>query len=915
VIVVWLLILSSVYCEICMNGGKYDTKIKKCVCLNGWGGNLCSLCNTDSVCGIIDGKNGTCIENSKLVDLNRLTAECNMVGSNEEDEGKRDVIGRFLEFHTFNNTGEDISINGWDNYVGKEMILRTQCVAKMCKIDVNNETMNGVKVDRVKCAEIGCKCVKSSSGDRCDKFTERLIGGINGGVKISCVADGFNHKECNVKFSKVGWHIPLHCDSSRCGVKKGPQNSGPNKILLWFSKTVGRWVLVFIFKSLIMMIVCIIWISRCLCNDCAHREFLKDKKNIFEKTHVSYNIKELTGKVSKYSISNILKFDTTQVIVSGITFQINPQKDKGKLHLIVGKSGRGKSTILKKISEIGKGIKFEGDIHINDEKVKSVANYSAASYPTDKLYSGLTIIELLTLYSKLGGNSDIVANNIVREVMDVCSINDISERIYNENDPKLSGGQCRRCKLAMALVQDTKILFLDEPLNGSDSESSMNIVKYLAKLVKKGVLVVIIEHNTSDSILSYVDEITAMDNDNVLITGSKEKIRSILAKDSDKNTVNLKNLLAKFIQDKSKDLRICNAQDDYETVGTSGNDFVLINEDDEEDDVQTQLIDKCKKDTTRPRGIDSDDETDNSEVDICHDPLITGHNCFKTSILTQLWLLTGLMCKYYKRRYKIVILSIFIYGLFGAVIGGVAYNLPNDLHGSESRMGAFAMITIAITTLNLLDGWTLNEDRDIVRHDVDSKLYYPSVYIMVKTTTHFLFMKVIQVTTMVTIFYALMGTPHDNLLHLMYKYFILNMTCLMSSYISMCIVMLVTVLIEDFHNSWLVSTVITIITNQFNNLLFHKIGDSQIVKYLFRLMYTNYAMQVILSNEFDGVKTIVELDGFGGSASFVTTGGFYLKHLGIDPNWIEVNFLALFGFSLVVNFVLSNVFKIKNLKK
>ena len=89
---------------------------------------------------------------------------------------------------------------------------------------------------------------------------------------------------------------------------------------------------------------------------------------------------------------------------------------------------------------------------------------------------------------------------------------------------QLSGGQKQRVWIAMALAQDTKVLFLDEPTTYLDIRYQLQILKLIQKLNREyGITIIMVLHDINQS-LYYSDEIVAMKDGKILSHGKSEEV-------------------------------------------------------------------------------------------------------------------------------------------------------------------------------------------------------------------------------------------------------------------------------------------------------------------------------------------------------------------------------------------------------
>lgn len=99
-----------------------------------------------------------------------------------------------------------------------------------------------------------------------------------------------------------------------------------------------------------------------------------------------------------------------------------------------------------------------------------------------------------------------------------------TEKLKDKAVAQLSGGQKQRVWIAMALAQDTKILFLDEPTTYLDIRYQLQILKLVRKLNEEyGMTVIMVLHDINQS-LYYSDEIVAMKDGRITAQGKPEEI-------------------------------------------------------------------------------------------------------------------------------------------------------------------------------------------------------------------------------------------------------------------------------------------------------------------------------------------------------------------------------------------------------
>lgn len=195
---------------------------------------------------------------------------------------------------------------------------------------------------------------------------------------------------------------------------------------------------------------------------------------------------------------------------------ISFSEEQGKLVGIMGASGSGKTTLLNNLSGIinpSTGtVKINGiDLHRDKEQLHGVIGL----IPQDDL-----LIEELTVFQNLFYNarlcfSDKSGEEIrdrVDKTLSSLGLLDIKNlRVGNPFNKLISGGQRKRLNIALELIREPSILFVDEPTSGLSSRDSENVMDLLRELSIKGKLVFVVIHQPSSDIYKMFDQIIFMD--------------------------------------------------------------------------------------------------------------------------------------------------------------------------------------------------------------------------------------------------------------------------------------------------------------------------------------------------------------------------------------------------------------------
>lgn len=198
---------------------------------------------------------------------------------------------------------------------------------------------------------------------------------------------------------------------------------------------------------------------------------------------------------------------------------------EGKITALMGSNGAGKTTLLNAAANL---IPVKtGKIFIDSKNVKTMKNIEIAKIlavlkQTQNSNMQITVKELVSFgrYPHCKGHLGESDEEKIMEAIQYMNLTEIQDRFITE----LSGGQRQRAYIAMVLAQDTKYIFLDEPLNNLDVKYSIEMMEGLRKLVQDlGKTVIIVLHDVNFA-ASFADEIVAMKDGRIIRQGSTDEI-------------------------------------------------------------------------------------------------------------------------------------------------------------------------------------------------------------------------------------------------------------------------------------------------------------------------------------------------------------------------------------------------------
>ena len=191
-------------------------------------------------------------------------------------------------------------------------------------------------------------------------------------------------------------------------------------------------------------------------------------------------------------------------------------EESGKLIGIMGGSGAGKSTLLNILN--GNYMPSEGvvtingtDIHKDANSIKGVIGYIAQ----DDL-----LIEELTVFQNLYYNARLCFSQLnnkrleerVWRMLDSLGLRGIGNlKVGNPMNKTISGGQRKRLNIALELIREPLVLFVDEPTSGLSSRDSENIMDLMKELTLKGKLLFVVIHQPSSDIFKMFDKLLILD--------------------------------------------------------------------------------------------------------------------------------------------------------------------------------------------------------------------------------------------------------------------------------------------------------------------------------------------------------------------------------------------------------------------
>jgi ABC-type multidrug transport system ATPase subunit len=191
-------------------------------------------------------------------------------------------------------------------------------------------------------------------------------------------------------------------------------------------------------------------------------------------------------------------------------------EESGKLLGIMGGSGAGKSTLLNILNgnyapTKGKVTVNGLDIHRQKEHIEGVIGYVSQD---DLLIEELTVFENLFYNAKLcfgNLNDKQIAKRVLQMLQSLGLYETKDLKVGSPLEKTISGGQRKRLNIALELIREPSVLFVDEPTSGLSSRDSENIMDLLKELALKGKLIFVVIHQPSSDIFKMFDKLLILD--------------------------------------------------------------------------------------------------------------------------------------------------------------------------------------------------------------------------------------------------------------------------------------------------------------------------------------------------------------------------------------------------------------------
>ena len=212
------------------------------------------------------------------------------------------------------------------------------------------------------------------------------------------------------------------------------------------------------------------------------------------------------------AVRNLVKNYGNFQAVKGISFEVQ----EGEIFGLLGPNGAGKSTTLEIIETLR--TKTSGEVIVDemnlDKQPGEIKKIIGVQLQSSGYYPGLNLVQLIELFNGLYNKSvDAYA------LLDLVNLRDKAKAQLKQ----LSGGQKQRFSIATTLINEPRIIFLDEPTTGLDPQARRSLWELIKGIRDKGTTVIITTHYMDEA--EYLcDRVAIIDKGNIISIGSPDQM-------------------------------------------------------------------------------------------------------------------------------------------------------------------------------------------------------------------------------------------------------------------------------------------------------------------------------------------------------------------------------------------------------
>lgn len=202
----------------------------------------------------------------------------------------------------------------------------------------------------------------------------------------------------------------------------------------------------------------------------------------------------------------------------------------GAITGLIGPNGAGKTTLFNVVT--GMQRPNAGTVRLDNRDLRGLSSYRRARLGLGRTFQRLELFGTLTVAENVGVAASIAQRGVVRARAK--TIHEIREEVLerlgltavaNDRADTLPTGTGRLVELARALATRPKVLLLDEPAAGQDTEETHRFSDVLRSLAHDGLAILLVEHDM-DLVMNVCDTVAVLDYGRVICTGTPAEIRA-----------------------------------------------------------------------------------------------------------------------------------------------------------------------------------------------------------------------------------------------------------------------------------------------------------------------------------------------------------------------------------------------------